>query len=229
MKIRKHSAFTLIELLVVISIIGVLATLGFGAFKSAQKAAKLTASLSNVKQIGLSLKMFSNDNNGSYPVYIDPEVPTAVLTNSNETFESLMPRYLTDKKLFGNQASQYCKGPVAASSGAANQYKVLNNENDWCYVTNLSDTSDSRWPLIMTALAPGTTNYLKDSGQKGGVWDGTDAIILSADGSATKAATLKSTTPDAIVGRPDQPTVNRFVADPTTNWISSSTILYPKP
>jgi len=226
MKIRKHSAFTLIELLVVIGIIGILATLGFGAFKSAQKAAKLAASLSNVKQIGISMKLFSNDNNGSYPVYIDQENPgSGLLATSNEAFESLMPRYLTDKKLFGNQASQYCKGAVSGATSTANQYKVLSNENDWCYVASLSDTSDSRWPLVMTALAPGTTNYVKDSSQKGGVWEGTDAIILNADASASKAPMVKDSEPP-IVGRPDKPKDNRFVPV-VDEWIGSGTVLYP--
>jgi len=77
----------------------------------------------------------------------------------------------------------------------------------------------------MTALAPGTTHYVKDLAQKGGVWSGTDAIILNADCSATKAATLKSAGPETIVGRPDMPEKNRFV--PASDWIPSSTILYP--
>ncbi len=52
---RVRHAFTLIELLVVIAIIAILAAILFPVFAQAKEAAKKTTSLSNVKQIGLSL------------------------------------------------------------------------------------------------------------------------------------------------------------------------------
>lgn len=54
-------AFTLIELLVVIAIIAILAAILFPVFAQAKEAAKKTSSLSNVKQIGLGLLMYSGD------------------------------------------------------------------------------------------------------------------------------------------------------------------------
>lgn len=58
----KRSGFTLIELLVVIAIIAILAAILFPVFASAKEAAKKTACLSNMKQLGLSLQMYLNDN-----------------------------------------------------------------------------------------------------------------------------------------------------------------------
>ncbi len=58
---RKSSAFTLIELLVVIAIIAILAAILFPVFAQAKAAAKSTATLSNLKQIGLGGLMYSND------------------------------------------------------------------------------------------------------------------------------------------------------------------------
>src|SRR5271167_4373871 len=57
----KHRGFTLIELLVVIAIIAILAAILFPVFAQAKAAAKKTASLSNVKQIGLGGLMYCND------------------------------------------------------------------------------------------------------------------------------------------------------------------------
>jgi prepilin-type N-terminal cleavage/methylation domain-containing protein/prepilin-type processing-associated H-X9-DG protein len=54
-------AFTLIELLVVIAIIAILAAILFPVFAQAKLAAKKTASLSNIKQIGLGEIMYQTD------------------------------------------------------------------------------------------------------------------------------------------------------------------------
>jgi prepilin-type N-terminal cleavage/methylation domain-containing protein len=54
-------AFTLIELLVVIAIIAILAAILFPVFAQAKLAAKKTADLSNLKQLGLASMMYVND------------------------------------------------------------------------------------------------------------------------------------------------------------------------
>jgi prepilin-type N-terminal cleavage/methylation domain-containing protein len=71
----RNSAFTLIELLVVIAIIAILAAILFPVFAQAKAAAKSTATLSNLKQIGTAGMMYSND----YDDVVHPhqfEVPT---------------------------------------------------------------------------------------------------------------------------------------------------------
>ena len=62
-------AFTLIELLVVIAIIAILAAILFPVFAQAKLAAKKTAGLNQVKQIGLALNIYLGDYDDVIPGY----------------------------------------------------------------------------------------------------------------------------------------------------------------
>ena len=62
-----RKAFTLIELLVVIAIIAILAAILFPVFAQAKAAAKKSAALSNAKQIGLGIIMYTADYDDIYP------------------------------------------------------------------------------------------------------------------------------------------------------------------
>src|SRR5690606_30618080 len=61
-------AFTLIELLVVIAIIAILAAILFPVFAQAKAAAKKTASLSNVKQLGTGVNIYIADYDDFMPL-----------------------------------------------------------------------------------------------------------------------------------------------------------------
>ena len=61
---RTRHAFTLIELLVVIAIIAILAAILFPVFAQARDAARSAACLSNMRQIGMGVQMYIQDNDG---------------------------------------------------------------------------------------------------------------------------------------------------------------------
>ena len=101
-------AFTLIELLVVIAIIGILAMFLLPALNKAQKLAKRTQCISNLKQFDTGIKLYENEHDGALPywlsnlydsyieadeIYICPEDPTYGK-------EGGKPKYEDDEKLY---------------------------------------------------------------------------------------------------------------------------------
>ena len=76
---RKGRGFTLIELLVVIAIIAILAAMLLPALAKAKERAYQTACIANLKQVGLSLKMYTDDNGDYFPEAADPNATPPIL------------------------------------------------------------------------------------------------------------------------------------------------------
>ena len=67
MSSRQRHAFTLVELLVVIGIIGVLISILLPALQRARQSARQVSCLSQIRQCGLAVLAYVNENNGRFP------------------------------------------------------------------------------------------------------------------------------------------------------------------
>ncbi len=87
-------AFTLIEALVVMTVIAILALALVPATSRIRENAERTACISHVRQIGIALRLYANDNDQHLPAPPQDDDPAA------RQWPVLLSTYITDKRIF---------------------------------------------------------------------------------------------------------------------------------
>jgi len=130
---RGPGGFTLIELLVVIAIIAILAAILFPVFARAREAARKTSCLSNMKQIGLGLMMYTQDYDETYPMaYFYPNGRNS--SNGYHQWSGMIQPYVKNERVFVCPSHQLkgiaptnCTRPACLETGQSFQTPGLDD------------------------------------------------------------------------------------------------------
>jgi prepilin-type N-terminal cleavage/methylation domain-containing protein len=145
---QRSRAFTLIELLVVIAIIAILAAILFPVFAQAKLAAKKTADLSNLKQIGLSYFMYGND----YDDFLPNACLSGSLKDQSYVAAAELSPYIKNIQIWKQPTGAYKVGSLQHEQADNGYGDYIIPPNDPC--VGLSSTPDTKDPVYFSDIYP---------------------------------------------------------------------------
>jgi prepilin-type N-terminal cleavage/methylation domain-containing protein/prepilin-type processing-associated H-X9-DG protein len=152
--LSRRNAFTLIELLVVIAIIAILSSILFPVFARARENARRSSCASNLKQMGLGVMQYLQDNDEYYPKGISTNfgtpsptgrVPHFGASNLWTWFEIIYP-YVKSEQVYT------CPGGKFSAGGDYNSYNYGTNRQ--MLVAN------SGTPVSLSSIGAGSNVYM---------------------------------------------------------------------
>lgn len=135
MRARLPVAFTLVELLVVIAIIGVLAALLLPTLGRVKETARGVDCLNNLRQIGVALQLYVQDNNNRMPSLRDRILDTNSPVIPLPTAEVTLSNHVGDVRVFWCQSD---KQGLFSQTGSSYGWNSLLNGQDADHLTILT-------------------------------------------------------------------------------------------
>ena len=122
-------AFTLIELLVVIAIVAVLAALLLPAISRAKESGRGAACMSNLRQIGIALQLYVQENANRMPLMRDRSIGTNVVTDPLPSPDTVLSNQLGNILVLKCPSDSASK-PVYYETGSSYSWdSMLNGQN----------------------------------------------------------------------------------------------------
>jgi prepilin-type N-terminal cleavage/methylation domain-containing protein len=145
MHCHRRTGFTLIELLVVIAIIAILAAILFPVFARAREKARQITCVSNLKQLGTAVSMYTQDYDEFLPNNFAGKKDTLLWNDLSGS--GLVDPYLKNKQIW------FCP------SDTPHTYKNQTYDYSYCLYNNTADVNKHLYPCRMESHSLAEAQY----------------------------------------------------------------------